>query len=102
MKVQTKEKQEISAPGTLVLSGYATVPDITKCVTPCLKETSTQSSLIYIDFTQFRSFNLGGTIIASVMENQLGSKVNDIDPNSTLYIKTILFLLMVTTLVLFN
>ena len=101
MKVQTKEKQDISAPGTLVLSGYCTVPDITKAITPCLKPSTHNSShnsnptlnqtttIFYIDFNQFENFELGGTIFATIMENQLGDKSNDINPESILYIKTI-------------
>ena len=47
-----------------------------------------QSSLIYIDFNQFQNYNLGGTIVASIMENQIGSELSFKTANS-FYVRTI-------------
>jgi phosphoribosylformylglycinamidine synthase len=71
----------VKSPGTLVISAYATCPDITKVVTPDIKRPG-QSRLIYIDLGKGKN-RLGGSALAQVY-NQLGSESPDVDDTNLL------------------
>ena len=72
-----KDKSEtVKSPGTLVISAYATCPDITKVVTPDIKQPG-KSKLLFIDIGNDRN-RLGGTSLAQVY-NQIGNESPDVD-----------------------
>jgi phosphoribosylformylglycinamidine synthase len=72
--------ETVKSPGTLVISAYATCPDITKVITPDIKEPGL-SKLIYIDLGNGKN-RLGGSALAQVY-NQLGNEPPDVeDPKS--------------------
>ncbi len=66
----------VKSPGTLVISAYATCPDITKLVTPDLKRPG-ESRLIYIDIGKGK-YRMGGSALAHVY-NQLGEESPDLE-----------------------
>jgi phosphoribosylformylglycinamidine synthase len=66
----------VKSPRELVVSAYATMPDITKVVTPDIKKPG-QSELVFIDLSS-RKARLGGSILAQVY-GQLGDKSPDVD-----------------------
>jgi phosphoribosylformylglycinamidine synthase len=66
----------VKAPGSLVVSAYATCPDITKVVTPDLKRPG-ESRLLSIDIGSGR-YRLGGTALAHVY-GQIGNESPDLD-----------------------
>ena len=66
----------VKAPGSLVILGYAPVPDITKKVTPDIKKPG-QSELMLIDLGQGKN-RLGGSALAQAF-NQLGDESPDVD-----------------------
>jgi phosphoribosylformylglycinamidine synthase len=66
----------VKSPRELVISAYATMPDITKVVTPDLKRPG-QSKLIFIDIAQ-RKARLGGSAFAQVY-GQVGNESPDVD-----------------------
>lgn len=66
----------VKAPGSLVIFGYAPVPDITKGVTPDIKQPG-QSKLMLIDLGQGKN-RLGGSALAQAF-NQLGDESPDVD-----------------------
>lgn len=68
--------ETVKSPGTLVISAYVTCPDITKTVTPDIKQAG-QSRLLYIDLGGGKS-RLGGTALAHVY-GQLGDEPPDVD-----------------------
>ncbi len=68
--------ETVKSPGTLVLSAYASCPDITKVTTPDFKRPGL-SRLIYIDLGNGRS-RLGGSALAQVY-SQLGSESPDVE-----------------------
>jgi phosphoribosylformylglycinamidine synthase len=68
-------KEVVKAPGTLVLSVYAAVPDVTLTVTPDLKAAG--STLLYVDLSKGKG-RLGGTAFAQVF-NQIGNDVPDME-----------------------
>jgi phosphoribosylformylglycinamidine synthase len=68
--------ETVKSPGTLVISAYATCPDITKVVTPDIKMPG-KSRLIYIDIGSGKN-RLGGSALAQVYR-QIGSGPPDID-----------------------
>lgn len=81
VKKQSTDNREqaveiVKSPGTLVISAYATCPDITKVVTPDIKKPG-QSKLMYIDLGKGRN-RLGGSALAQVY-NQLGNESPDVD-----------------------
>ncbi|MDP2279373.1 MAG: phosphoribosylformylglycinamidine synthase subunit PurQ, partial [Nitrospirota bacterium] len=72
-----KDKMEtVKSPGTLVISAYATCPDITKVITPDIKQPG-KSKLLFIDIGNNRN-RLGGTSLAQVY-NQIGNESPDVD-----------------------
>jgi phosphoribosylformylglycinamidine synthase len=66
----------VKAPGSLVIFGYAPVPNITKKVTPDIKRPGT-SALALIDLGQGKN-RLGGSALAQVF-NQLGDESPDVE-----------------------
>ncbi|GAB4405545.1 MAG: phosphoribosylformylglycinamidine synthase [Thermodesulfovibrionales bacterium] len=70
------ERETVKAPGALVISAYATCPDITKVVTPDIKRPG-HSRLLYIDIGKGR-YRLGGSALAHVY-NQIGDESPDIE-----------------------
>lgn len=66
----------VKAPGSLVILGYAPVPDITRKVSPDIKNAG-QSNLMLIDLGQGKN-RLGGSSLAQVY-NQLGDNSPDVD-----------------------
>lgn len=69
-------KEIVKAPGALVVSAYATCPDITKVVTPDIKRPG-RSRLLYIDLGEGRH-RLGGSSLAHVY-GQTGDESPDIE-----------------------
>ena len=70
------EVETVKSPGTLVISAYATCPDITKVVTPDIKRPG-KSRLIYIDLGNGKN-RLGGSAIAHCYK-QVGDESPDVD-----------------------
>ena len=66
----------VKSPRELVISAYATMPDITKVVTPDLKNPG-QSRLIFIDVAREKA-RLGGSALAQVY-GQVGNESPDVD-----------------------
>lgn len=69
----------VKAPGTLVVSCYAPVPDINNIVTPDLKAPAmgTEGCLIYVDLSKGKC-RLGGTALAQAF-SQLGNNCPDVE-----------------------
>ena len=68
--------ETVKAPGELVISGYATMPDITKKVTPDIKMPG-ESELIFVDLAAGKN-RLGGSALAQAL-GQLGDKAPDVE-----------------------
>jgi phosphoribosylformylglycinamidine synthase len=68
--------ETVKAPGSLVISAYATCPDITRTVTPDLKRPGA-SRLVYVDLAGGRR-RLGGSALAQVF-GQLGDEPPDLN-----------------------
>jgi phosphoribosylformylglycinamidine synthase len=66
----------VKSPRELVISAYATVPDITKVVTPDIKKPG-QSQLIFVEISGFKG-RLGGSALAEVY-GQIGNESPDVD-----------------------
>lgn len=76
-KVRTTDSFEIvKSPGTLVISAYAPVPDITKVVTPDVKHAGA-SKIIFIDLSIGKK-RLGGSALAQCY-CQLGTETPDVE-----------------------
>jgi len=73
---RTQTTETVKSPGTLVISAYATCPDITKVMTPDIKRPG-QSKLIFIDLGDGKN-RLGGSALAQVY-NQIGDESPDVD-----------------------
>jgi phosphoribosylformylglycinamidine synthase len=77
LSMATKVGDEIvKSPRQLVTSAYATMPDITKVVTPDIKRPG-QSELVFIDLSLGKA-RLGGSILAQVY-GQVGNESPDVD-----------------------
>ena len=77
LSMATKVGEEIvKSPRQLVVSAYATVPDITKVVTPDLKKPG-KSRLIWIDIAKGKA-RLGGSVLAQVYD-QIGKDSPDVE-----------------------
>ncbi len=77
LSMATRVGEEIvKSPRELVISAYATMPDITKVVTPDIKRPG-QSRLIWIDMARGKT-RLGGSILAQVY-GQIGDTSPDVD-----------------------
>jgi len=70
------EEEIVKAPGQLVISGYAPMPDITKVVTPDIKKPGT-TKLILIDPADGKN-RLGGSALAQAF-GQIGDTAPDVD-----------------------
>jgi len=68
--------ETVKSPGALVISAYATCPDITKVITPDIKQPGS-SKLIYIDLGEGKD-RLGGSALAQVY-NQIGDESPDVN-----------------------
>ncbi len=66
----------VKSPGTLVISAYATCPDITKVITPDIKMPG-KSNILYIDLGQNKN-RLGGSAFAQCYK-QVGDESPDVD-----------------------
>jgi phosphoribosylformylglycinamidine synthase len=66
----------VKSPGALVISAYAACPDITKIITPDIKNPG-GSRLLYIDLGRGRD-RLGGSALAQVF-GQIGNEAPDVD-----------------------
>lgn len=66
----------VKAPGTLVVTAYASCPDVTKVVTPDIKEPG-NSRLMFLDLAGGRS-RIGGSALLQVY-NQVGDEAPDVD-----------------------
>jgi phosphoribosylformylglycinamidine synthase len=73
--------ETVKSPGTLVISAYATCPDITKIITPDIKKPG-ESRLIFVDLGE-EKHRLGGSALAQVF-GQLGDIPPDIDDSDLL------------------
>jgi phosphoribosylformylglycinamidine synthase len=77
LSMATRVGEEIvKSPRELVISAYATMPDITKVVTPDIKKPG-QSQLIFIGFTKDQA-RLGGSALAQAY-GQIGNDSPDVD-----------------------
>lgn len=79
--LRTNSTETVKSPGTLVISAYATCPDITKVITPDIKK-PVRSKLLYIDLGN-GEYRMGGTALAHVF-NQLGDEPPDVDDHELL------------------
>ena len=68
--------ETVKSPGALVVSAYATCPDITNVITPDIKKPG-ESRLLYIDLGSGKN-RLGGSALAQVY-NQIGNECPDVD-----------------------
>lgn len=68
--------ETVKAPGELVISGYATMPDITRKVTPDIKKPG-ESKLIFLDLAGGEN-RLGGSALAQAL-GQLGDEAPDVE-----------------------
>ncbi len=68
--------EDVKAPGEVVISGYATMPDITKKATPDIKRPG-ESKLIFIDIAKGKN-RLGGSALAQAF-GQIGDQSPDVD-----------------------
>ncbi len=77
LSMATRVGEEIvKSPRELVISAYATMPDITEVVTPDIKNPG-QSQLIFIEITKDQA-RLGGSVLAQVY-GQIGNDSPDVD-----------------------
>jgi len=70
------EPETVKSPGTLVISAYATCPDITKVVTPDIKRPG-EGNLMFIDLGMGRN-RLGGSALAQCY-GQVGDESPDLE-----------------------
>jgi phosphoribosylformylglycinamidine synthase len=70
------QEEIVKSPGALVVSAYATCPDITKIITPDIKKPG-GSRLLYVDLGGGR-YRLGGSALAQVY-GQIGNETPDVD-----------------------
>ncbi|MEK7653341.1 MAG: phosphoribosylformylglycinamidine synthase [Patescibacteria group bacterium] len=69
-------EQIVKSPGQMVVSGYVTMPDITRALTPDIKHPG-KSRLMFINLNKDMA-QLGGSALAQA-HGQIGDKVPDID-----------------------
>ncbi len=69
-------KEVVKSPGTLVISAYCTMPDITKVITPDIKKPG-KSKLIFIDLAKGKR-RLGGSALAQCY-GQIGDECPDVE-----------------------
>jgi phosphoribosylformylglycinamidine synthase len=68
--------ENVKAPGEVVISGYATMPDISKKATPDIKKPG-QSKLAFLDLAGGKN-RLGGSALAQAL-GQIGDESPDVD-----------------------
>ena len=69
----------VKAPGSVVMSGYVTVPDVTKTVTPDVKLTDGSGKLFLVEFGTPQGLRrLGGSALAQAYD-QMGDACPDMD-----------------------
>jgi len=68
--------ENVKAPGEVVISGYVTMPDISKKATPDIKRPG-ESRLVFIDLAEGRN-RLGGSALAQAL-GQIGDESPDVD-----------------------
>jgi phosphoribosylformylglycinamidine synthase len=68
--------ENVKSPGEVVISGYATMPDISKKATPDIKRPG-ESKLVFIDLAEGRN-RLGGSALAQAL-GQIGDDSPDVD-----------------------
>ena len=73
--------ETVKAPGELVISGYATMPDITRKVAPDIKRPR-ESRLIFLDLAAGKN-RLGGSALAQAL-GQLGDESPDVENSQLL------------------
>jgi len=73
--------ENVKAPGEVVISGYATMPDITKTATPDIKQPG-ESMLLLIDLGAGKN-RLGGSALAQAF-GQIGDEAPDVDESALL------------------
>jgi phosphoribosylformylglycinamidine synthase len=73
--------ETVKSPGEVVISGYATVPDISKKATPDIKRPG-ESKLVFIDLAEGKN-RLGGSALAQAF-SQIGDDSPDVDNPSLL------------------
>jgi len=73
--------ETVKAPGELVISGYATMPDITKKATPDIKRPG-ESRLMFLDLGTGKN-RLGGSALAQAL-GQLGDEAPDVEDSRLL------------------
>ncbi|MBI5075526.1 MAG: phosphoribosylformylglycinamidine synthase [Nitrospirae bacterium] len=71
----------VKSPGTLVISAYATCPDINKVITPDIKQPG-KSRLIFVDISNGRA-RTGGSALAQCY-GQVGNESPDVDDTALL------------------
>lgn len=76
VKLNNGQHEVVKSPGTLVISAYAPVPDITKKVTPVLKVR--QCKLLYINLSGSSKMRIGGSVLAQAY-GQIGNESADLD-----------------------
>ncbi|NWF52045.1 MAG: phosphoribosylformylglycinamidine synthase [Nitrospirae bacterium] len=72
----SKKREVVKAPGMIVISAYATCPDITKVITPDIKRPGV-SKILYIDLGGGR-YRMGGSALAQVF-GQIGDESPDVE-----------------------
>jgi phosphoribosylformylglycinamidine synthase len=70
------ETKQVTAPVSLIVSAFATLPDVRGTLTPQLQPEA-DSTLVLIDLSQGRN-RMGGSMLAQV-DNQFGDEVPDLD-----------------------
>ena len=70
------KNENVKSPGEVVISAYATMPDISKKVTPDIKKPG-ESELFFIDLAKGRN-RLGGSALAQTL-GQIGDESPDVD-----------------------
>jgi len=76
LKQKYPDGATVLAPGTVIVSACSEVSDITRVVTPALKQVD-HSHLVYVKFSRL-PFHLGGSSLGQVL-NQLGGDTPDIE-----------------------
>jgi phosphoribosylformylglycinamidine synthase len=71
-----EDTETVKSPGTLVISAYATCPDITRVITPDIKQPG-KSRLLYIDLSGGKA-RTGGSALAQCF-GQVGNDSPDVD-----------------------
>ncbi|MBI5334556.1 MAG: phosphoribosylformylglycinamidine synthase [Burkholderiales bacterium] len=71
------EARQVTAPVSLIVSAFATLPDVRGTLTPQLRTDAGDTTLILVDLGQGRN-RMGGSVLAQVL-GQVGDAVPDLD-----------------------